>query len=650
MCKKNLGAGDFFEAFRSFRLAEADCLRNRHRAVLAVALLLALPCAAAGQGPDNVLIVVNGAIPDSIQIGEHYQRTRRIPTDHMVRINIPNGPEQIPRAAYEGLIEAPIRNWIARQQAHDRLLFIVLVKGVPLRIEGSTGRTGTVSSVDSELTLLYRRMTGQPIAPTGHVVNPYFQAARPIAEARPFTHEVHDIYLVTRLDGFTVADVIALIDRGSKPSREGRFVLDQRASILPEPGNQWLQRAADVLGGLGLADRLLLETTGQVAKNQSNVLGYYSWGSNDPAMTDRRNNFTFEPGALAATYVSTDGRTFREPAATWTHGRWEEPKTFHGGSPQSLTGDLIRQGVTGVAGHVAEPFLDATIRPDVLFPAYVSGFTLAESFYLAMPFLSWQSIVIGDPLTAPFRRQAVDAAELSPPVDPSTELPAFFSARALKVRVRTQGDTAPLLMRAESRVARQDFEGAIAALIEATARNPKQVDGQLLLAALYERQGDQALALERYRAVIAAAPGNVTALNNLAFALAEQRDTTGEAVALARRAASLAPQNPQVLDTLAWALHQSGDSAGARAPIALALRAAPNSVDMLLHSALIDMGAGELVSARTKLERALTLAPAIESREDVRALREKLAAVKVPERPSTAKPGNAGPSTAKPAK
>lgn len=612
---------------------EADCFSKLSRLVLVVAVLLAWPYTAAGQGPDNVLVVVNGAVPDSIQIGEHYQRKRRIPTDNLVRITIPNAPEQVTRPAYDALIEAPIRNWIARHQAHDRLLFIVLTKGVPLRIEGSAGRTGTVASVDSELTLLYRRMTGQPISPTGHVPNPYFHAARPIAEARSFTHQAHDIYLVTRLDGFTVADVLALIDRGSAPSREGRFVLDQRGSVLPEPGNQWLQRAADVLGGLGLADRLLLETTSQVAKNQSNVLGYYSWGSNDPAMTDRRNNFTFEPGALAGSYVSTDGRTFREPAATWTHGRWEDPRSFHGGSPQSLTGDLIRQGVTGVSGHVAEPFLDATIRPDVLFPAYVSGLTLAESFYLAMPYLSWQSLVIGDPLAAPFRRQGANAADLSPPLDPSTELPAFFSARSLKIRARGQEAVAALVLRAESRAARQDLDGAIAALVDATARNPKLGEGQLLLAGLYERQGDLTRAKERYRAVIAAVPGDVTALNNLAYILAEERDTTGEAVALARRAASLAPQSPQVLDTLAWALHQSGDSASARGPIALALRANPNAVDALLHSALIDTAVGELAAAKARLERALTLSPALESREDVRALREKLAAVNAPEKP-----------------
>src|SRR5687768_15969673 len=122
MCKKSLRAGDFSATFRSPPVPEADCSGNRLRAVFTVAVLLALPCAASGQGPENVLIVVNAAVPDSIQIGEHYQRTRRIPSDHLLQITIPTGPEQISRPVYEARIEAPIANWIARQQAHDRLL------------------------------------------------------------------------------------------------------------------------------------------------------------------------------------------------------------------------------------------------------------------------------------------------------------------------------------------------------------------------------------------------------------------------------------------------------------------------------------------------------------------------------------------------
>ena len=65
---------------------------------------------------------------------------------------------------------------------------------------------------------------------------------------------------------------------------------------------------------------------------------------------------------------------------------------------QTLTADYIHEGATGCSGHVAEPYLFATPRPDLVLPAYFSGRNLAESFYLGIRGLSWQNIVIGDPL------------------------------------------------------------------------------------------------------------------------------------------------------------------------------------------------------------------------------------------------------------
>lgn len=125
-------------------------------------------------------------------------------------------------------------------------------------------------------------------------------------------------------------------------------------------------------------------------------------------------------------FVSTDGRTLQSPPESWNVGDWQNPKTFFAGSPQSLAGDLLEEGASGVAGHVAEPFLDAAIRPQILFPAYFRGFNLAESFYLANPFLSWQTFFVGDPLCRPFKGALVPQTEASPELDPDTELPRFF--------------------------------------------------------------------------------------------------------------------------------------------------------------------------------------------------------------------------------
>ena len=66
------------------------------------------------------------------------------------------------------------------------------------------------------------------------------------------------------------------------------------------------------------------------------MLGYYSWGSNDPSQLQRAPNVQFAPGAIAGTYVSTDARTFLEPPANWKPGSWDVRSTYYAGSPQSL--------------------------------------------------------------------------------------------------------------------------------------------------------------------------------------------------------------------------------------------------------------------------------------------------------------------------
>ena len=115
--------------------------------------------------------------------------------------------ETIQRADYDQQIQLPISRCISSTAGHDRILYIVLTKGVPLRIEGTGGRDATVASVDSELTLLYRLMAGPPNRPEGPLPNPYSAGAVADGGFKPFTHERSDIFLVTRLDGFSVDDV-----------------------------------------------------------------------------------------------------------------------------------------------------------------------------------------------------------------------------------------------------------------------------------------------------------------------------------------------------------------------------------------------------------------------------------------------------------
>ena len=277
------------------RLA-ADGLSLLHRALIVGALLhFARPVSA--QSADNILLIINTPSAASVQIGEHYARVRAIPQDNILRLECDQN-DQVSRVLYERQIERPIATWMSRNAGHDRILYIVLTKGIPLRVAGTGGRTGTVASVDSELTLLYRKLAGRPIAPQGPIPNPYFQDTRSIDEAKPFTHEAFDIFLVTRLDGFTVADAIAVIDRGAAPVRTGRFALDEKFSLKVESGNQWLEKSAERLRAAGFGDRVIFDSTTRAIANEPDLLGYYSWGSNDPGFKVRLPKLGFVPGSL----------------------------------------------------------------------------------------------------------------------------------------------------------------------------------------------------------------------------------------------------------------------------------------------------------------------------------------------------------------
>jgi len=597
---------------------------------LAAGLLLsgAVSIPARAQSPENVAVVINDASPASVRIGEYYVRKRAVPADNVIRIKTATD-EELSRVAFEATIERPIAAAITRAGLQDRILYLVLTKGVPLRVTGTPGLQGTVASVDSELTLLYRRLTGAaPHPPMGTVDNPYYLGDGSVKEAQRFTHRAHDIFLVSRLDAFTVEDALGLIDRGIEPLDAGRIVLDQRARPADALGDRWLAQAAANLRDLGFATRVVLEDTPGSVRGARPVLGYYSWGSNDPSNRQRTFKMGFVPGALAATYASTDARTFREPPKGWVPGMpWGKGGSYQA-SVHTLVGDLIREGATGVAGHVAEPYFQSTVRPQILFPAYLTGFNLIEAFYLAIPHLSWQTVVIGDPLCAPFARPTLTRADIEDPVDPQTEMPGLFGGRRLEAAQRAAKDAAPaavqFLLLAETRTARGDAAGTRQALEQSTALAPTLAGAQLQLALLYDQAKEYERAAERYRVLLEAYPDNAVVLNNLAYVLAERLNAPAEAKPLAERASALAPDDPNVIDTRAWIEHLLGNHGDAAKLIAKAAAAAPGNAELRLHAAFIYAAMKNGPAAAEELEAALKIDPDLARRDDVRELRTRI--------------------------
>jgi uncharacterized protein (TIGR03790 family) len=332
--------------------------------------------------------------------------------------------ETIALADYTRSIENPIRDYLA---GHPQIDFIVLTKGVPIRIIGSSmGSTDQVDnisysengiyahkgrpSVDSTLAAL--DYSNQPNALKIDITgsggagcaysNRYWNATE------PFSHAKFGGYLVTRLDGYTQDDAVALVREALEAEHrlaKGKVLLDVQPifglgdkATQPAPisgttiprESDWsdynadMRHAHDLLVARGISDELDLSKT--FVGRRFNLLGYFSWGSNDPRFSEAAyQNLFFAPGSIGDTAVSTSARSFL-------------PTT--GG--QSMLAELIAHGLACSKGYVNEPLLQAIASPTIALDRYTSGYTMAESLYAASRFVGWEDIVVGDPLCCPY--------------------------------------------------------------------------------------------------------------------------------------------------------------------------------------------------------------------------------------------------------
>jgi uncharacterized protein (TIGR03790 family) len=350
-------------------------------------LLLAAPLWA--QTGENVLLVVNRKSTLSLQIADYYRPRRSVPAANVCYLDITAG-ERIDWTTYLKSIEQPIGACLTKAGLREQVLYIALTADIPLGIEGAGGplEQSEQSSVDSELTLLYQKLKGAKFVRKGVVTNPFFGK-----RDAPFRHPQFPIYLVTRLAAYDWNDVKGMIDRSLAARNRGKFVIDLQ-SADDEAGNDWLRNAAILLP----TPRVVLDESTKMLYDQKDVIAYASWGSNDHNRKRRWLGFQWLPGGIATEFVSTNMRTLKRPPDNWTYTTWQDREHLWADSPQGLSADLIHEGATGASGNVYEPYLGGCARPDYVLPAYFEGRNLAESFYLGIAFLSWQNVVLGDPL------------------------------------------------------------------------------------------------------------------------------------------------------------------------------------------------------------------------------------------------------------
>lgn len=330
---------------------------------------------------NDVAIVINTNSSASQTIGHYFRVVRNIPLTNVIYVQV-DTTEEIDSTMFN-VLRSQVEDQLILNNIKDSVNYLVTTKGVPLKVNrGSTfSQSSPSSSVESELMLILGT-NSISIGGAGPQMSPYFY------QNAHFSRVAYGMYLVTRLDGYTVSDVLNLIDRSGPNitvNPQSIFLFDQDPA-WSSPLNTYMARAKTTLEGRGKI--VSLDATTAYQTNQQNLIGYMSWGSNDHYQYMYTQNAiphnTYTAGAIAETYVSTSGRSFNNPPA---YG-------------QSLVADLIREGISGVKGYVYEPYSNAMAHAYILFDRYTANYNLAESYFMASLLVSWMDVVIGDPKTS----------------------------------------------------------------------------------------------------------------------------------------------------------------------------------------------------------------------------------------------------------
>jgi hypothetical protein len=385
----------------------------------------------------RVLVIANRNSPVSLRVAQYYMRLRGIPNENFLTLNLPDSSlipifETISYSTYQERVERVLRDFLNRKQLVNQIRYIVLTKGIPLRVKDVTyslakGETLKQNqSLDSTLAALDYKIP--PIAFKDMEYKEGKEAFGMLTpnlywrQTYPFEHRLSGGYLVSRLDGYSEADARALVDRaltqrsglsgtvlldpfGSNESSDDPQVIDVfdpkfcTPQVIPHctplPKAMVESYGKDYNNDLLLSERLvkgnfpqlqvILAPSRTFASGQ-NLIAYASWGSNDKFFDlAAYRDLQFLAGGIAETVVSSSGRTFFP--------------TQHG---QSLIGDLIanKRGVTGVRGYTDEPELQGIGSPTILFSNYLKGSNLAISYYRSIRFIGWRDLVLGDPLAS----------------------------------------------------------------------------------------------------------------------------------------------------------------------------------------------------------------------------------------------------------
>jgi hypothetical protein len=372
--------------------------------------------------PARVLVVRNGDDPDSVAVAADYVARRHVPPAQVVTVSAPTG-NGIGAAAF-ATMSAAIRSALA---ALPWVNFVVMAR-TPSQIADGPRAGYSADSVlmgdclpagtprfNSLNVATGQYNSGNPAVRLGNLPPKRYTRQRGggLAPLPP---------LVCRLDGFTPADASALLTRS--------LLASATASLAPvcQYGSS---------GGAGDDTYIRTGTSGLIAA----LAPYVAQGL---PLRKENNDGTGTPGNLGV--PGSSGWFYGDRPADGTPllglvGLGNQYGLFSSGGPDSNAykqalapggivwavesgsgGDLrtaqaippagqypaaqwARQGAAVIVATTSEPTTIGFPRADLVFLRYLQGHTAAEAVYYALGTLDWKTVVLCDPLCAPFARR-----------------------------------------------------------------------------------------------------------------------------------------------------------------------------------------------------------------------------------------------------
>lgn len=369
------------------------------RFFLALAAWLLLPvwagaeaCARSELLPRHVAVLYNENSAYSRACAREYARLRGIPDGNCAGLPCSAEKEEITREEYERTIARPVEELAARRSWHlptlttgvNEIDVLLLMPDIPLKIAESPRTPGKgwewtdAASVDSELACL-----GLRGVPTERAVpNPYFRREETIVLSGLRMTPVCRIQAPGReAVGRMIFDPSLVEESGGL---WGRMVIDEGGPY--RQGDEWLREVAHRARRCGIpvlhdAERPTLAPQYPLGSDIAFYFGWYAHHADGPFGV--KGNFRFARGAVAVHLHSYSALTLRRAGQNWC-------------------GPLLERGAACTVGNVYEPFLGLCTRSDILFDRLSRGYAWAEAAWMATPALSWQTVVLGDPLYRPF--------------------------------------------------------------------------------------------------------------------------------------------------------------------------------------------------------------------------------------------------------